>query len=150
MTGEVPGWKKWGALVVFAVQNAGAVLLMRYSKLQNGPAYSNLAAVMMQELIKLGVSTVRPPSPTSAPRPRRPRASEIQLCARTQPLAEPSPRSPQLLYANECRGVGAMVTALRADLRDNVMEWVQLAVPAALYTLQNVMLFVGAAHLRAP
>ena len=74
MTGEVPGWKKWGALVVFAVQNAGAVLLMRYSKLQNGPAYSNLAAVMMQELIKLGVSTVRPPSPTSAPRPRRPRA----------------------------------------------------------------------------
>ena len=149
MTGEVAGWKKWGALVVFAVQNAGAVLLMRYSKLQNGPAYSNLAAVMMQELIKLGVSTVRPPSPTSAPRPRRPRASEIQLCARTQPLAEPSPRSPQLLYANECRGVGAMVTALRADLRDNVVEWVQLAVPAALYTLQNVMLFVGAAHLEA-
>jgi len=111
MTGEVAGWKKWGALVVFAVQNAGAVLLMRYSKLQNGPAYSNLAAVMMQELIKLGVST--------------------------------------LLYANECRGVGAMVTALRADLRDNVVEWVQLAVPAALYTLQNVMLFVGAAHLEA-
>jgi hypothetical protein len=28
--GDVPGWKKWGALVVFAVQNAGAVLLMRY------------------------------------------------------------------------------------------------------------------------
>ena len=136
MTGEVPGWKKWGALVVFAVQNAGAVLLMRYSKLQNGPAYSNLAAVMMQELIKLGVSTVRPQSPTSAPRPRHPRASEIQLCARTQPLAEPSPRSPQLLYANECRGVGAMVTALRVDLRDNAIEWLQLAVPAALYTLQ--------------
>ena len=64
---EVPGWKKWGALIVFAVQNAGAVLLMRYSKLQHGPAYSNLAAVMMQELVKLGVSTVRPPPPTSAP-----------------------------------------------------------------------------------
>jgi len=29
------------------------------------------------------------------------------------------------------------------------VEWVQLAVPAALYTLQNVMLFVGAAHLEA-
>ena len=29
--GDVPAWKKWGALVVFAVQNAGAVLLMRHS-----------------------------------------------------------------------------------------------------------------------
>ena len=109
--GDVPGWKKWGALIVFAVQNAGAVLLMRYSKLRHGPAYSNLAAVMMQELIKLGVST--------------------------------------LLYAHECRGVAAMLTALRVDLRDNAVEWLQLAVPAALYTVQNVMLFVGAAHLEA-
>ena len=109
--GDVPGWKKWGALVVFAVQNAGAVLLMRYSKLRHGPAYSNLAAVMMQELIKLGVST--------------------------------------LLYAHECRGVAAMLAALRVDLRDNAVEWLQLAVPAALYTVQNVMLFVGAAHLEA-
>ena len=75
---EVPGWKKWGALIVFAVQNAGAVLLMRYSKLQHGPAYSNLAAVMMQELVKLGVSTVRPPRPTSAPpHSARPRASDL-------------------------------------------------------------------------
>ena len=63
----VPGWKKWGALFIFALQSAGSVLLMRYSKLQHGPAYSNLAAVMMQELVKLGVSTVRPPPPTSAP-----------------------------------------------------------------------------------
>ena len=109
--GDVPGWKKWGALIVFAVQNAGAVLLMRYSKLRHGPAYSNLAAVMMQELIKLGVST--------------------------------------LLYAHECRGVAAMLAALRVDLRDNAVEWLQLAVPAALYTVQNVMLFVGAAHLEA-
>ena len=105
------GWKKWGALVVFAVQNAGAVLLMRYSKLLHGPPYSNLAAVMIQELIKLGVST--------------------------------------LLYADECRGLGAMVVALQADLRENSVEWVQLAVPSLLYTLQNVMLFVGAANLEA-
>jgi len=107
----VPGWKKWGALFIFALQSAGSVLLMRYSKLQHGPAYSNLAAVMFQELVKLGVST--------------------------------------LLYANECRGVGAMVSALRVDLRDNAVEWLQLAVPALLYTVQNVMLFVGAAHLEA-
>ena len=39
--------------------------------------------------------------------------------------------------------------ALRVDLRDNAVEWLQLAVPALLYTVQNVMLFVGAAHLEA-
>ena len=54
-----------------------------------------------------------------------------------------------LLYAHECRGVAAMLAALRVDLRDNAVEWLQLAVPAALYTVQNVMLFVGAAHLEA-
>ena len=32
------------------------------------------------------------------------------------------------------------------DLKENWNEWVQLGVPALLYTLQNVMLFVGAAH----
>lgn len=109
--GDVPGWKKWGALVVFAVQNAGAVLLMRYSKLLNGPPYDNLAAVLMQELVKLGVCTV--------------------------------------LYALECGGVLAMARSLRADLRENAVEWLQLAVPALLYTLQNTMLFVGAQHLEA-
>lgn len=41
------------------------------------------------------------------------------------------------------------MSALRADLRDNGVEWVQLAVPSLLYTVQNVMLFVGAAHLEA-
>ena len=43
----------------------------------------------------------------------------------------------------------AMGSALRVDLRDNAVEWLQLAVPALLYTVQNVMLFVGAAHLEA-
>ena len=80
MTDTVAAWKKWGALVVFAVQNAGAVLLMRYSKLLHGPAYSNLAAVMMQELIKLGMSTVRPPPPL----PHRP------ACCLLCPLGPPS------------------------------------------------------------
>ena len=31
--GDVPGWKKWGALLIFSLQSAGSVLLMRYSKL---------------------------------------------------------------------------------------------------------------------
>ena len=93
------------------MQNAGAVLLMRYSKLLKAAPYNNLAAVMMQELVKLVASTV--------------------------------------LYAVECGGPGFMVGRLQTDLKENWNEWVQLGVPALLYTLQNVMLFVGAAHLEA-
>lgn len=111
MSSDPGAWKKWGALVVFAVQNAGAVLLMRYSKLLKAAPYNNLAAVMMQELVKLVASTV--------------------------------------LYAVECGGPGFMVGRLQTDLKENWNEWVQLGVPALLYTLQNVMLFVGAAHLEA-
>jgi len=111
MSSDPGAWKKWGALVVFAVQNAGAVLLMRYSKLPKAAPYNNLAAVMMQELVKLVASTV--------------------------------------LYAVECGGPGFMVGRLQTDLKENWNEWVQLGVPALLYTLQNVMLFVGAAHLEA-
>ena len=141
----VPGWKKWGALFIFALQSAGSVLLMRYSKLQHGPAYSNLAAVMMQELVKLSVSTVsRHPGPS----PPLTRPCTRRTPAPTRSHALPAP-SVQLLYANECRGVRAMGSALRVDLRDNAVEWLQLAVPALLYTVQNVMLFVGAAHLEA-
>ena len=88
----VPGWKKWGALFIFALQSAGSVLLMRYSKLQHGPAYSNLAAVMMQELVKLGVSTVRPPPPTSSPpHSAHPRASDLPPLHRGSPTPSPSP-----------------------------------------------------------
>lgn len=108
---EVSPWKKWAALVIFAVQNAGAVLLMRYSKLLRAPPYSNVAAVMMQELVKLLVSTA--------------------------------------LYMQECGGPFKMARALRADIEKNSVEWFKLAVPALLYTLQNIMLFVGAAHLEA-
>ena len=50
--------RKWGALVVFAFQNAGAFLLMRYSKTLNAHAYNNLAAVLMTEIVKLAVSII--------------------------------------------------------------------------------------------
>jgi len=83
----VPGWKKWGALFIFALQSAGSVLLMRYSKLQHGPAYSNLAAVMFQELVKLGVSTVS--------RHTRPLTS-LTRSTRSTPL-HPLPRPPRAL-----------------------------------------------------
>ena len=50
------GWKGWGALVAFVVQNSTAALLMRYAKLHSAP-YSSSVAVLMQELaVKLPVS----------------------------------------------------------------------------------------------
>ena len=78
-TMEVSPWKKWAALVIFAVQNAGAVLLMRYSKLLRAPPYSNVAAVMMQELVKLLVSTTLYMQECGGPFKMRPREGCLRL-----------------------------------------------------------------------
>ena len=41
--------RKWGALTVFIAQNAGVVLLMRYSRVHpSGAPYSSRVAVLMQ------------------------------------------------------------------------------------------------------
>ena len=50
--------KGLAALVACTLQNAGSFLLMRYSKLQRGPSYNNLVAVLMAEVIKLAISLV--------------------------------------------------------------------------------------------
>ena len=107
---SLPDAKALGALAVCSMQNAGAFLLMRYSKLEKVP-YSNLVAVLMAELIKLGISLV--------------------------------------LYAFECGGAICMARTLFADMLERPAEWGQLAVPAVLYTIQNVLLYVGAANLDA-
>lgn len=107
---SLPDAKALGALAVCSLQNAGAFLLMRYSKLEKS-RYSNLVAVAMSELIKLGISL--------------------------------------LLYAIECGGVIRMARTLLADVVERPAEWGQLAVPAVLYTVQNVLLYVGAANLDA-
>tara|TARA_B110001452_G_scaffold265046_1_gene269075 strand:+ start:2657 stop:3754 length:1098 start_codon:yes stop_codon:yes gene_type:complete len=108
--GSLPDAKALGALAVCSLQNAGAFLLMRYSKLEKSK-YSNLVAVGVSELIKLGISL--------------------------------------LLYAIECGGAISMARILLADVRERPAEWGQLAVPAVLYTIQNVLLYVGAANLDA-
>lgn len=54
-----------------------------------------------------------------------------------------------LLYMVECRGLSAMVHALRADIKANWGDWLRLTVPALLYTLQNVCLFVGIGKLES-
>ena len=54
-----------------------------------------------------------------------------------------------LLYMIECGGPRAMATALVADIASNGREWVQLALPAFLYTLQNNALYLGLTYLEA-
>jgi len=53
------------------------------------------------------------------------------------------------LYMHETGGPLEAIRAIRADLRENAMEWVQLGIPAVLYTVQNNCLFVGLSHLDA-
>eukprot|EP00967_Tisochrysis_lutea_P128454 scaffold219726_cov40-Tisochrysis_lutea.AAC.1 len=54
-----------------------------------------------------------------------------------------------LLYAAEVGGPLSLVRSIRRDVRDNAVEWMQLGIPAALYTIQNNALFVGLSNLDA-
>ena len=54
-----------------------------------------------------------------------------------------------ILYSIECGGVLAACRAVVTDLRERPKEWLQLSVPAALYTIQNTMMYVGYANLEA-
>ena len=104
--------KKYAALSTFVLQNAGVVLLMRYSKVHAySIPYSSSVAVLVTELAKL------------------------PLCG--------------LLHACELGGPCAFVSGIASDLRNNWSEWLKLALPALLYTIQNNMLFVGLANLEA-
>ena len=102
--------KKWGALATFVLQNAGVILLMRYSKVR-GTGYNNAVIVLMTDCAKLPIAT--------------------------------------MLYCIERGGPCSFVTAIKADIRENWVEWLKLSLPALLYTLQNVSLFIGLANLEA-
>jgi UDP-sugar transporter A1/2/3 len=52
-----------------------------------------------------------------------------------------------LLYAYDVGG--APLEAMREDLRLRSDEWLKLSIPALLYTVQNIMLYVGYANLEA-
>lgn len=54
-----------------------------------------------------------------------------------------------LLYAVELGGPVSMCRALGEDIRHKRREWLQLSIPALLYTIQNNMLYLGFAHLNS-
>jgi hypothetical protein len=54
-----------------------------------------------------------------------------------------------LMYAWECGGGLSACRSIAEDLRQRPVEWVQLSVPALLYTVQNTMLYVGFANVEA-
>ena len=54
-----------------------------------------------------------------------------------------------LMYAWECGGGLRAFRSIAEDLRQRPVEWLQLSVPALLYTVQNTMLYVGFANVEA-
>ena len=54
-----------------------------------------------------------------------------------------------VLYAVECNGLTAALRSIMEDLKERPVEWLQLSVPAVLYTIQNTMLYVGLANVEA-
>ena len=52
-----------------------------------------------------------------------------------------------VLYSFECGGFVAALRRMAADLRERPKEWLQLGVPALLYTIQNTCLFIGYGHV---
>ncbi len=53
------------------------------------------------------------------------------------------------LYTLETEGPIQAIKAIRRDVSENSDEWIKLAVPALLYTVQNNALFVGISNLEA-
>lgn len=52
-----------------------------------------------------------------------------------------------VLYAYDTRG--APISSMYADFKARADEWIKLSIPALLYTVQNIMLYVGYANLEA-
>ena len=53
------------------------------------------------------------------------------------------------MYSWECGGALSACRNIAEDLRLRPVEWLQLSVPALLYTVQNTMLYVGFANVEA-
>ena len=79
---------------------------------------------------------------------RQPEPYSSQVAVLMQELAVKLPIS-AVLYACEVGGVRQAVVAIATDLRERSNEWLQLAVPALLYTVQNTLLYVGYANVEA-
>ena len=54
-----------------------------------------------------------------------------------------------VLFAIECGGPCRMLRALAADLRGKPAEWLKIAIPSLLYTIQNNLMYVGFANVEA-
>ena len=96
-------------LALFALQNASAALLMRYTRLHHR-MYNNSVAVLLQEAV-----------------------IKLPCCV--------------VLYCIECGGWTPMLRALVHDFREQPDSWLKMLVPAALYTLQNNLIYFGYSNL---
>ena len=55
-----------------------------------------------------------------------------------------------VLFAVECGGFGQMVQKIRRDFSERPQEWAQLSVPALLYLVTNISVYVGYDNLEVP
>jgi len=53
------------------------------------------------------------------------------------------------LFSLEVGGPVAVLKTIRTDLRERPREWVQLTIPAVLYLITNISIYVGYTHLEA-
>ena len=79
---------------------------------------------------------------------RQPEPYSSQVAVLMQEVAIKLPIS-MVLYAKEVGGIRQCIVSIATDLRERSGEWLQLAVPALLYTVQNTLLYVGYANVDA-
>ncbi len=121
---------KYVALAALVIQTTSAVILTRYSKLRpsDGPRYISTTLVVMQELTKMVLSCALV------------YFSDLSSAA----TSSSSPTSPP--QSSKFRQWTAL---MYSENFAHPLETLKLAVPAALYTLQNNLVYVALANLES-
>ena len=124
--------KKYGSLFCLVFQNCGAVLLMRYSRILDGPQALVSIIVVLQELFKLLGSSVL----------------LYHQRRRIQDVGEAFKATKSVSHCN------SFFCALQSDgeQRKYYISWqvdLQLLAPCLLFTLQNYLIIVGITNMPA-
>jgi len=142
---------KMMSLVVLIIQNVTLVLLLRSSRTAQGPIYLSSTAVVMSELLKTFIScavvmyttytshqsdTSRPPSPSSSSSVHLSSSSSVSPCS-----------SAALTSSSSSITVSYLLDDLYRQSFSNMAEFGKMCVPAAIYAVQNNLLFLALENL---
>ncbi|KAF8582311.1 hypothetical protein K439DRAFT_1647637 [Ramaria rubella] len=133
---------KYVSLLTLAVQNAALTIIMHHSRVSTPPsrAYSAASAVLLNELLKGGISLAIAVSRIDKPHPQITRKPSGYLANGSMPLPPPPVSATHTLgiWMYRFRRVG------REVFSDDCWK---LAIPAILYVVQNNLQYVAAANL---